>query len=382
MTMATPFHLGSCSAMAMAQTRGQAAESFRPDHLTGPPSARRFSSAGMARPQHRSASLATQALSRVLLSKTRAVSVESKQDSLVDGCSNNGCLSFILSQVKESRVCNYNDSQMHQFHCGSCLWVVDPVCLLSLLSTTPFTAAHPPQPPPKNWRLPPNKHFTEGLMATTVFQIRQAPTSFYGDQLLLLRSSLRAPGCVQITGRRSSEGPLRRKGGVGIRCALQDLIGGDLLKFDLGQWLDDVEKHKALAIYSPHEGGYEGRYLTRLRYQGYYFLDLSARGLGDPETTLTKIHPVCPAHLGRQPIARWYYPPEIDYRLSLLPPNSKGLILWVIEAKVLSKAELQFLALLPSIRPKVKVIAECGNWRKFVWKPLKEIAGLPLDDEA
>ncbi|KAF3793871.1 NAD(P)H-quinone oxidoreductase subunit N [Nymphaea thermarum] len=260
--MATPFHFGSCSAMAMAQTRGQAAESFRPDRL--------------------------------------AVAVESNQ----------------------------------------------------------------------------------------------APTSFYGDQLLLLRRSVRAPGCVQKTGRRRSEGPLRRKGGVGIKCALQDLIGGDLLKFDLGQWLDDVEKHKALAIYSPHEGGYEGRYLTRLRYQGYYFLDLSARGLGDPEATLTKIHPVCPstlltpysnltqAHLGRQPIARWYYPPEIDYRLSLLPPDSKGLILWVIEAKVLSKAELQFLALLPSIRPKVKVIAECGNWRKFVWKPLKEIAGLPLDDEA
>ncbi|XP_031486494.1 uncharacterized protein LOC116254955 [Nymphaea colorata] len=79
--MATPFHFGSCSAMAMAQTRGQAAESFRPDRLAGPPSARRFSSAGMACPQHRSASLATrtQALSRVLLSKTRAVAVESNQ---------------------------------------------------------------------------------------------------------------------------------------------------------------------------------------------------------------------------------------------------------------------------------------------------------------
>jgi NADH-quinone oxidoreductase cyanobacterial subunit N len=80
-----------------------------------------------------------------------------------------------------------------------------------------------------------------------------------------------------------------------VRCAgIADFIGGDLLKPDLGRWLDDVEKHKALAVYSPHEGGYEGRYLTRLRYQGYVFLDLSARGLGDPETTLTKIHPVCP----------------------------------------------------------------------------------------
>lgn len=167
------------------------------------------------------------------------------------------------------------------------------------------------------------------------------------------------------------------KGGIGIG----DFIGGDLVKFDLGKWLSDVEEHKALAIYSPHEGGYEGRYLNRLRYQGYYFLDLSARGLGDPETTLTKVHPVCPSHVGKQPIARWWFPPEVDYRLEALPPDAKGLVVWVIEAKVLSKSELQFLALLPSLRPKVRVIAECGNWRKFMWKPLKEIAGLaPLQE--
>ncbi|XP_021909678.1 NAD(P)H-quinone oxidoreductase subunit N, chloroplastic [Carica papaya] len=165
-----------------------------------------------------------------------------------------------------------------------------------------------------------------------------------------------------------------------VRCSSEigigDFIGGDLLKLDLGRWLSDVEEHRALAIYTPHEGGYEGRYFTRLRYQGYYFLDLTARGLGDPENTLTKVHPVCPAHVGKQPIARWYFPPEVDYRLDALPPDAKGLIVWVIEAKVLSKSELQFLALLPSLRPKVRVIAECGNWRKFMWKPLKEIAGL------
>ncbi|XP_065881073.1 NAD(P)H-quinone oxidoreductase subunit N, chloroplastic [Euphorbia lathyris] len=169
-----------------------------------------------------------------------------------------------------------------------------------------------------------------------------------------------------------------------VRCTgrrIEDFIGGDLAKFDLGRWLADVEEHKALAIYTPHEGGYEGRYLNRLRYQGYYFLDLSARGLGDPETTLTKVHPVCPSHLGKQPIARWYFPPEVDFRLAALPPDAKGLVVWVLEAKVLSKAELQFLALLPSLRPKVRVIADCGNWRKFLWKPLKEIAGLaPLTE--
>ncbi|KGN46772.1 NAD(P)H-quinone oxidoreductase subunit N, chloroplastic [Cucumis sativus] len=188
---------------------------------------------------------------------------------------------------------------------------------------------------------------------------------------------LTSPAMLPINNRRSSLRPGNGRAAT-VRCegiGIGDFIGGDLLKFDLGQWLSDVEEHKALAIYSPHEGGYEGRYLNRLRYQGYYFLDLSARGLGDPETTLTKIHPVCPAHLGKQPIARWYFPPEVDYRLAALPPNAKGLVVWIIEAKVLSKAELQFLALLPTLRPKVRVIAECGNWRKFMWKPLKEIAG-------
>ncbi|KAM3334521.1 hypothetical protein ACQJBY_029131 [Aegilops geniculata] len=99
-----------------------------------------------------------------------------------------------------------------------------------------------------------------------------------------------------LTGRRGAGRPstvsVRAGGGGG----LMDFVGGDLVKPDLGRWLADVEEHKALAIYPPHEGGYEGRYLNRLRYQGYYFLDLSARGLGDPESTLTKIHPVCPVH--------------------------------------------------------------------------------------
>ncbi|KAJ4829814.1 hypothetical protein Tsubulata_025324 [Turnera subulata] len=191
---------------------------------------------------------------------------------------------------------------------------------------------------------------------------------------------------VMKNGRRGG----RRRREVVIRCgtetrkgrSIMDFIGGDLVKPDLGKWLSDVEEHKAIAFYTPHEGGIEGRYLTRLRYQGYYFLDISARGLGDPESTLTKVHPVCPAHVGKQPIARWYFPPEVDYRLSSLPPNAKGLVVWVLEAKVLSKAELQFLALLPTLRPKVRVIAECGTWRKVVWRPLKEIAGLSPEGES
>lgn len=92
---------------------------------------------------------------------------------------------------------------------------------------------------------------------------------------------------------------------------------------------------------------------------------------------MTKVHGVRPPHLGKQKIVSWYLPPELDYRLSILNPEKKGIVLWVGEAKVLSKAELQFLALLPAMRPKVKVVCEMGGARKFEYKPLKDICGLP-----
>ncbi|KAI4962790.1 hypothetical protein ZWY2020_025339 [Hordeum vulgare] len=83
------------------------------------------------------------------------------------------------------------------------------------------------------------------------------------------------------------------------------------------------------------------------------------------------------AHPGRQPVARWYFPPEVDYRLSLLHPDAKGLIVWVYEAKVLSKAELQFLAMLPDLRPKVRGDRGMRQLvRKSPPKPLKQISGL------
>ncbi|KAL5580464.1 hypothetical protein UlMin_012906 [Ulmus minor] len=234
------------------------------------------------------------------------------------------------------------------------------------------------------------------MAATTCFKYGTPVQSYPAQKQQLPRvtnsiTEAKMPGKKETTtkmmmmGLRGGQYNPGKRTGLVVKCSgigIGDFIGGDLVRFDLGRWLSDVEEHRALAIYSPHEGGYEGRYLNRLRYQGYYFLDLTARGLGDPETTLTKVHPVCPAHLGKQPIARWYFPPEVDYRLDALPPDAKGLVVWIIEAKVLSKAELQFLALLPELRPKVRVIAECGNWRKFMWKPLKEIAGLTDGEDA
>ncbi|GJP48315.1 hypothetical protein CLOM_g10391 [Closterium sp. NIES-68] len=162
-----------------------------------------------------------------------------------------------------------------------------------------------------------------------------------------------------------------------VTCGLDDFIGGDLIGLDLGQWVDDVERYGAVGFYSPAEGGAEGRYATSLKYAGYHLMNISARGLGDPEAYLLKTHGVRPPHLGRQAVARFYLPPEVDYRLSVLPPKYKGLVLWIGEAKVLARNELQFLTLLPVLRPNVKVVVEMGNSRKFYWKPMQELVGLP-----
>eukprot|EP00245_Coleochaete_scutata_P018602 TRINITY_DN9772_c0_g1_i1.p1 TRINITY_DN9772_c0_g1~~TRINITY_DN9772_c0_g1_i1.p1 ORF type:complete len:286 (-),score=53.49 TRINITY_DN9772_c0_g1_i1:643-1500(-) len=173
-----------------------------------------------------------------------------------------------------------------------------------------------------------------------------------------------------------SQTPARR-GGVTVCAGLGDFIGGDLSRLDIGKWLDQVNKFGAVATYAPPEGGYEGRYATSLKNDGYEIMNMTARGLGDPEAYLMKVHGVRPPHLGKQAVARFYLPPEVDYRLQFLAPNSKGLVIWILECQVLSKAELQYLLLLPVLRPNVKVIAEMGSAREFTWKPLKDLVGLP-----
>lgn len=40
----------------------------------------------------------------------------------------------------------------------------------------------------------------------------------------------------------------------------------------------DLEKHGALGVYAPLEGGFEGRYRRRLRATGYTTLNITARG--------------------------------------------------------------------------------------------------------
>lgn len=140
----------------------------------------------------------------------------------------------------------------------------------------------------------------------------------------------------------------------------------------------DLEKAGALAVRMPLEGGHEGRYRRRVRTAGYDCAYMSARGLGDLSAFLLDVHGVRPPHLGKKNMDdsatgdRYYIPPVVSYRLQSLSPDSKGLLLWLIEGHILSSQEIEFLVSLPSIEPRVKVVLEVGGERSFTWFPLKE----------
>lgn len=137
-------------------------------------------------------------------------------------------------------------------------------------------------------------------------------------------------------------------------------------------FIRDLEKSGALGVYVPLEGGYEGRYQRRLRADGYTTLRIGARGLGDVAAFLSGVHGVRPPHLGKKDIRVYYVPPVVNYQLQQLPPKAKGLVLWLIDGHLLSDQEVQYLAELPSLEPRVKVIVERGGERFFRWMPLKD----------
>lgn len=144
-------------------------------------------------------------------------------------------------------------------------------------------------------------------------------------------------------------------------------------------FIRDLEKTGALAVFTPPEGGFEGRYQRRLRTSGYQSLSISARGLGDVSAYLMGVHGVRPPHLGKKNIGQegavgptYFVPPIALSQLEALPPNSKGLVLWIIEGVVLSRQEKEYLANLSKIEPKIKVVLELGGERYFRWQPLTE----------
>ena len=140
-----------------------------------------------------------------------------------------------------------------------------------------------------------------------------------------------------------------------------------------------LEKNGALGLYMPLEGGTEGRYQRRLRAYGYQTINITARGLGDLAAYLTRIHGVRPPHLGKKTIGQdasvgdiYFVPPIATYELSTLPPQAKGLALWIIEGQILSRQEIQYLVDLTKDEPKIKVVLELGGDRYVNWKPLAD----------
>ena len=142
-------------------------------------------------------------------------------------------------------------------------------------------------------------------------------------------------------------------------------------------FVKDLERHGALAVFVPLEGGHEGRYQRRVRAAGYTLLNITARGLGDLSSYLLDVHGIRPPHLGKKDIGRegavgyrYYVPPIASYQLEQLPAKSKGLVIWLMEGMILSQQELSFLSALPIKEPRIKVVVEMGGDRSFTWKPL------------
>lgn len=138
----------------------------------------------------------------------------------------------------------------------------------------------------------------------------------------------------------------------------------------------DLELAGALALYAPLEGGAETRLLRRLRSAGYRAQMTSARGLGDPEAFLLRLHGVRPPHLGHQSVGRGAAVGEVQQVMPLLGPQLQGsgpVLLWLLEGQVLSAAELTALTRLCRREPRLRIVVEMGGARALRWRPLEEL---------
>lgn len=138
----------------------------------------------------------------------------------------------------------------------------------------------------------------------------------------------------------------------------------------------DLENAGALALFVPLEGGAETRLLRRLRAAGYRSQILSARGLGDPEAFLFRLHGIRPPHLGHQSVGRGAAVGEVQRVFPLLGPQLEGdtpILLWLLEGQVLSSTELQALCALCRRDPRLRIVVEMGGARSLRWIPLEEV---------
>tara|TARA_B100001250_G_C19738554_1_gene761991 strand:+ start:248 stop:709 length:462 start_codon:yes stop_codon:yes gene_type:complete len=138
---------------------------------------------------------------------------------------------------------------------------------------------------------------------------------------------------------------------------------------------NDLESFSCLAINVPLEGGAETRFLRRLKASGYKTQISSARGLGDPETFLLKLHGIRPPHLGHQSVGRNGALGEVQQVGPLLHEliGEMPLVLWLLEGQVLSRSELLVLCEISERESKLKIVVEMGGSRTIQWQSMRRL---------
>ncbi len=142
------------------------------------------------------------------------------------------------------------------------------------------------------------------------------------------------------------------------------------------EFQQDLEAAGCIAIYVPLEGGAETRLLRRLRASGYRTQIMSARGLGDPEVFLLKVHGIRPPHLGHQSVGRNGAIGEVQQvmpQLGELLLGDKPIALWFLEGQVFTRSELLALIDVCKREKRLRIIVEMGGARSLKWQPMNEL---------
>ena len=140
------------------------------------------------------------------------------------------------------------------------------------------------------------------------------------------------------------------------------------------QFRNELEKAGCLAIRTPLEGGAETRLLRRLKAAGYRTKITSARGLGDPEVFLLKLHGIRAPHLGHQNVGRNGALGEVQQVIPQVHEflaDGKSVVIWLLEGQVLSHSELLALCDICDREPKLKIVVEMGGSRALQWEPMR-----------
>ena len=137
---------------------------------------------------------------------------------------------------------------------------------------------------------------------------------------------------------------------------------------------NELEASGCLAIHIPLEGGSETRLLRRLKVFGYKTQMISARGFGDPEMFLLRLHGIRLPHLGHHNIGRNGAVGEVQQvmpQLNELLDSDKKLVLWLLEGQVLSRSELLSICEICNRDSRLKIVVEMGGSRFLKWESMR-----------